>query len=190
MAATYVTQDDVDNYGPDLIDVAGRAAMTALAPHLQNLQHENADLRQRLASQAHNAMTAALYAKVPGWRETYAAPRFLHWFNSLDPYSGRPRSQLLSEAVQAGNAQRVIAFYLGFQQQERRGTGGSRRTSSATKPVYTREDWPVVRSAPARCLSGPRGRVGSQPYASALLPSPCSPQGGPPPPGSLDRGWP
>ena len=32
--SNYLTQDDVDNYGPELIDVTQRAALQAVTPHL------------------------------------------------------------------------------------------------------------------------------------------------------------
>ena len=47
--ADYLTRDDVDNDGPELINVTQRAALQALSPHLTNLQQQNAELQQRLA---------------------------------------------------------------------------------------------------------------------------------------------
>jgi hypothetical protein len=56
----YLTQNDVDNYGHDLINVTQRAALHAVAPHLQNLEQQNSDLRQRLAVEARHRLDQAL----------------------------------------------------------------------------------------------------------------------------------
>ena len=50
--ANYLTQEDVQNYGSDLVDFAQRAAAHAVAPHLQNLEQQNAELQRRLAKEA------------------------------------------------------------------------------------------------------------------------------------------
>src|SRR5262245_38917979 len=49
---TFLTRADIDNYGSDLVDFAQRAAAHAMAPHLESLNAENAELRQRLAVEA------------------------------------------------------------------------------------------------------------------------------------------
>jgi hypothetical protein len=49
MSSSYLTQNDVDNYGHELIDVTQRAALQAVAPHLQSLEQQNAALQRRLA---------------------------------------------------------------------------------------------------------------------------------------------
>lgn len=48
----WLTQQDVQDYGTDLIDVVQRGALNAVAPHLQNLEQQNQELRQRLAVEA------------------------------------------------------------------------------------------------------------------------------------------
>jgi hypothetical protein len=48
----YLTQDDVQNYGGDLLDVSQRATMHAVTPHLQALAQQNAELQRRLAIEA------------------------------------------------------------------------------------------------------------------------------------------
>jgi hypothetical protein len=72
----------------------------------RELEHENQRLRERVAQQSHDSMQAALDAQVPGWRQIYSNPRFAQWLGSPDLYSGRLRSQLINEAVDAGNTAR------------------------------------------------------------------------------------
>jgi hypothetical protein len=65
VAMPYLTNEDVTNYGPDLVDFAHRAAVQAVAPHLQELERENADLHARLARQAQHTIDQALDSAVP-----------------------------------------------------------------------------------------------------------------------------
>lgn len=111
---TLITSEDEANYGRDLIDFAKRAAEEVVGPKLSALEQQNAQLRQMVAEQSRGSMTAALDASVPSWRDVFADPRFTQWLNLPDVYSGRLRSQLLTEAADAGNSRRVVAFYQGF----------------------------------------------------------------------------
>ena len=44
----YLTEQDEQTYGRELIDFATRAAAQTVAPHLQYLEAQNASLRQQL----------------------------------------------------------------------------------------------------------------------------------------------
>ena len=58
--ANFLTQDDVNNYGHDLLDVSQRAALQAVAPHLQQIQQDNVRLQQRLAKEARHRLDQAV----------------------------------------------------------------------------------------------------------------------------------
>ena len=45
----YITDDDVRDYGHDLVDFSRRAAYDALAPKIQDIEAENQELQARLA---------------------------------------------------------------------------------------------------------------------------------------------
>ena len=49
--ATYLTQEDVQDYGPELVDFSQRAAVHAVGPYLQEIEQQNAALRQHLAQE-------------------------------------------------------------------------------------------------------------------------------------------
>jgi hypothetical protein len=115
---TFLTPEDEQNYGRDLIDFTQRAAQQAITPKLSALEQENERLRQMVAQQSHSTMTSFLDSQVPGWRQVYADPRFTQWLNLPDIYSGVLRKQMLTEAANTGNAARVAAFYRGFIQEE------------------------------------------------------------------------
>jgi hypothetical protein len=140
--ANYLTQQDLDNYGSELIDVTQRAAMQTIAPYLQDLQNQNADLRARQAQEQRRRLDQEVAAAVPNYLEIDRDPEWHRWLMGIDLMSGRVRQALLNEAIQHGNAQRVALFFRQFQQQEGQGgnTGAPRRTRSATsKPIYTNE---------------------------------------------------
>jgi hypothetical protein len=143
----WLTQTDLDNYGPDLIDVSQRAAMNAVAPHLQNLEQQNRELQQRLAIEARRNLDAAVERALPNYRETDRDPRWHRWLLEIDPLTGQPRQALLNSAIASFDANRVIAFFKGFLR-EAGGTkasqassapGAGRARSSGGKPFYTRD---------------------------------------------------
>jgi hypothetical protein len=83
---------------------------------------------------------------VPNYREIDRDPRWHRWLLSTDTYTGQVRQQLLDDAIASGDADRVIAFFRGFQREHARhtehtghaGTGQRTRTAS-NKPTYTRD---------------------------------------------------
>src|SRR5262249_969770 len=114
----YLTEQDVQNYGNDLIDFTRRAAAEAVSPHLARLDQENADLRNRLAREARRSLDQMVEAAVPNFREVDRDPRWHRWLLGVDLYSGRVRQQLLNEAIAAASAPRVISFFRGFLNEE------------------------------------------------------------------------
>jgi hypothetical protein len=129
MAPNYLTQDDFNNYGTDLIGLSQRAAAQAFAPHLQALDQQNAELRRQVAEQARRAMHERVAAAVPNWQEVNNNPHWLAWLSETDPLTGATRQQVLDDAIAAGSADRVIAFFQTFQAQH----GGAARSTGRTR---------------------------------------------------------
>jgi hypothetical protein len=159
----YLTYDDVQNYGHELIDLTQRAAAQAFAPHLQALDQQNAELRRQVAEQARKAMHERVEATIPNWREIDSDPRWHSWLSEIDPLTGATRQQVLDDAIAAGSAPRVIAFFTTFQAQHGGGgegrSGGTRRarTASGQQPVYTRDQVKQLYEAHRRGkLTGPQ----------------------------------
>jgi hypothetical protein len=115
---SYVTEKDVQDYGSDLVDFTQRAAVQAVAPHLQALEQQNTELQRRLADEARARLDMRVEAAVPNFREIDRDPRWLQWLLGIDLLSGRVRQQLLNEAIASANAPRVISFFNGFRQEE------------------------------------------------------------------------
>jgi hypothetical protein len=115
---SYLTDKDVEDYGHELIDVTQRAALTAVAPHLQEVEQQNAALRKQLAIEARRRLDQAVEAAVPTYKEIDRNPRWHRWLLGIDVLSGRVRQQLLNEAISGGAAPRVISFFKGFLSEE------------------------------------------------------------------------
>jgi hypothetical protein len=140
----FLTRADVDNYGTDLVDFAQRAAAHAIAPHLQNLNAENAELRQRLAVEARYRLDQQVEAAIPNYRDIDRDPRWHQWLMTLDPLTGQIRQTILNDAIASGSAGRVVAFFRGFQQEAGQAASSpssqrSRHTAAPSKPIYTRD---------------------------------------------------
>jgi hypothetical protein len=139
--SAYLTDQDLENYGAELIDVTQRAALQAVAPKLQEVEQQNADLRKRLAIEARRRLDQAVELSVPNYREIDRNPRWHRWLLGIDVLSGRVRQQLLNEAISAASAPRVISFFRGFLQEEQ-ATGHIEPAPSSQQPAAPRE--PVI----------------------------------------------
>jgi hypothetical protein len=140
-----LTQQDVEDYGSDFLDLTRRAAHDALAPEIQRLHAENQHLRAMAARSQNNEIQRTLDQSVNGWRDTYADPRFSQWLQLPDDYSGAARSQLLRDAVNKGDTARVAAIYRGFQQEVGQRAPAYQRTQSRQPAtggprVYSRDE--------------------------------------------------
>lgn len=124
-AARRVKDEEIRQFGPDLYDFIKRTSLEAVEPELTKVAQP---IQQRLAKTEQAAQTAAstvaadavqkmytlLNDKVPDWTVVNEQPEFLAWLSEVDPYAGAPRGQLLSQAYQANDGPRVVAFFLGF----------------------------------------------------------------------------
>jgi hypothetical protein len=119
-----VKDEEIREFGPDLVDVMRRVSKEELALKDQEIT----DLRQRLAkaeeTTASTAKTVAktaeekvidmLDAQVPSWREQNADEEFLVWLDEVDPFTGSRRGQLLSQAYELHDGPRVVAFFKAY----------------------------------------------------------------------------
>lgn len=117
----YLKEDEVEDYGADMIDVVKRAAREEFEPMLAKLQEENSHLRgllggmqQQTATNAKQTMLTQLDEQIPQWREVNGNQEFLGWLENVDPYSGQKKLDMLRQAFEGNNTQRVMAFFRGF----------------------------------------------------------------------------
>ena len=114
-----ITPEDEKTFGPEIIDLAKRAATEAIAPELNAVRQENQQLKHQVANQATAGVYEALDAQLPNWREVNTSPRFVSWLSLRDLYSGEVRGKLLRQALNAADAPRVLRFFNGFLAEER-----------------------------------------------------------------------
>jgi hypothetical protein len=147
----YLTEKDVQEYGTDLVDFTQRAAVQAVAPHLQAITQQNAYLQERLAKEARRGLDQRVELAVPNYREIDRNPRWHRWLLGVDVLSGRVRQTLLNEAISssvrqtllneaiaAAEAPRVISFFRGFLQEEQ-ATGHLEPALNSQQPAAPRE---------------------------------------------------
>jgi hypothetical protein len=137
-AQSYLTEADVENYGPELIDVTQRAALQAIQPQLQAVEQQNAELQRRLAVEARRRLDQAVEQAVPNYKEIDRNPRWHRWLVGIDVLSGRVRQQLLNEAISSSSAPRVISFFRGFINDEA-ATGHAEPAPPSQQPAAPRE---------------------------------------------------
>lgn len=114
----FLTPEDEQQYGRDLIEFTQRAAAQVVAPHLQEIERRNQELQRQLARETRRNLDLAVAAGVPNYQEIDRDPRWHNWLLGIDVFSGRVRQQLLDEAIAAASAPRVISFFKGFLQEE------------------------------------------------------------------------
>ncbi len=112
--ARLITPEDEQAYGPELIDLARRAAAEQLGPEIEQLRHENQSLQKRVTSTAQKEVRQTLDQIVPNWRAVNKSPEFKQWLSLRNVYTGEVRQQMLNAADAAADAPKVAAFFKDF----------------------------------------------------------------------------
>ena len=120
-AAKLLSEEDIEDYGEDLINVIKRAAKEELLPELSRLREENQQLKAQLGDvsnvvieSARDKLLNTLDKEVPNWKDINVDENFLQWLEHRDAFSGQRRLDMLHQAFEANDAQRVVAFFEGF----------------------------------------------------------------------------
>jgi hypothetical protein len=120
-----ITDKEKSDYGDDLIDVMGRRAMevqdATLAPELFALRNEMNQIKQQLGGvrqtveyDAQTRMYQQLDREIPNWKEINSHPEFVRWLQMPDPLSGQIRHNMLGDAYNSQQANRVLEFFRRF----------------------------------------------------------------------------
>lgn len=136
-----LSPQEVEEYGADLIDIMKKAAKEAVAGELEQLRTENNTLKQKLggvsndmAQSARQELINKLNAEVPNWQAMNTDQTFLDWLKQVDTYAGARRQMLLTQAYEANDAPRVIAFFKGFLTENAAVSPGSASAQQAATP--------------------------------------------------------
>jgi hypothetical protein len=116
-----ITQEEIDEFGPDLVDLIGRKAKELYEPTIKSLKSEVSKLQGQLGGvtqtvqmTARDRLLAKLDAEVEDWQTVNRNQEFLDWLDNVDPYSGETRGKMLTEAYEQNDAARVVTFFKGF----------------------------------------------------------------------------
>lgn len=123
-----VKDEEVREFGADLIDVMRRVVREEQATLLPEIDRRVAPVAQRVdqvaqaaqhvgarvAQNDQQSVLAMLAAAVPNWQEMNEDPGFLEWLDQVDPFSGAQRGALLKQAYKAHDGSRVVAFFSGY----------------------------------------------------------------------------
>jgi hypothetical protein len=114
----FLTPEDEQNYGRDLLDVAQRAALQVVAPKVHEIELQNKDLQGQLAKERRRGLDQAVELAVPDFREIDRNPRWHRWLLGIDVFTGTVRQRLLDDAIASASAPRVISFFNSFKAEE------------------------------------------------------------------------
>lgn len=120
-----ISQEEIDQFGPDLVDLIRRVATDAAKPVVEagvapvkedvsQVRESTSQVQNSMAQSARKRLFATLAEAVPGWEQQNENPEFLQWLDEVDPFSGQKRGILLTHAFNASDTGRVIALFKGF----------------------------------------------------------------------------
>lgn len=126
-AESFITPQEIQDYGPDFLDVVGRKAReiasaenAELRAKLDRLENAVGNVSQNVLVNDREKLLASLDERFgkDHWRAVNKDPRFKTWLALRDPFSGGIRHDLLTAAYTQNDTLRVAAFFQGFLSEE------------------------------------------------------------------------
>lgn len=153
-----VTDEDVQAFGEDLIEVQRKVAREVAGEFrrdLDSLKAENEELRKQLTATGSQVNEASfeqrLHRLVPNFQEVNSDPKWIDWLDEVDPLLRAPRKVVAQEAFNRADAEGVKYYVDLFLNN----TGSVAPNSKATE--LQRQIQPN-RSASATAQPSPKGR--------------------------------
>lgn len=127
-----VSEQEVKEYGADLIDVVRRVAREEVAPRVRTLEEQfrpvaqavqqmaptvqqtAQESQQTAADLAHERICNSLDATIPEWEAINQSTEFQNWLALEDPYAGQQRGAMLAAAYRKQDIPRISLFFTGF----------------------------------------------------------------------------
>lgn len=116
-----LTQEEIDEFGPGLVDVVRKVVRAEVEPRFEQVQGQIggfndkfSDVQVTAQHQRRQRFDQIMDQQVPGWLAQNEDPQFIAWLQPVDIYAGKPRLQLLQDAFTELNAERVAAFFLAY----------------------------------------------------------------------------
>ena len=116
-AESLVKQEEIDEYGPGLVDLARRIAREEQAQkdtEITKLKRQIAELSDASTKTASNDFFKSLSAIVSDWEQINEDPGFIKWLTEIDDLTGETKQNLLSRAEGARDAARVGKFFTSY----------------------------------------------------------------------------
>lgn len=121
--ANLVTDEDVKNFGEDLIEVqrkVAREVASQFEDELAELRTANEEMRKLLGSTESKVQQSSFEARlqrlVPDFAEVDADPRWIAWLDGIDPVLRAPRRSVAGQAYTNGDAEGVAHYVQLFKQ--------------------------------------------------------------------------
>lgn len=118
-----VTEDDVQAFGADLIEVQRKVAREVameFKADIETLKAENAKLREQLTGTDNrvneSSFAQRLHRLVPDFDTVNADPRWIAWLAETDPMLRGPRKIVAQDAFERGDAEGVAHYVTMFKQ--------------------------------------------------------------------------
>jgi len=117
-----ISNQDVENFGQDLIDASQRWADARYQPIIYDLQQRLAQVEQGNQQLSQYSVTQGVEQQLnqllgPNWQQINRDPNFVNWLAQIDPFSGRTRQAMINEAYGAGDANRTALFFQAYQRE-------------------------------------------------------------------------
>jgi hypothetical protein len=163
-----VTEQERNEFGPEMLDVMGRRARETISPELAELRAMMGTLEQKVTGtqratvqNARQAMLTKLSDELPEWQQINLRPEFKAWLALPNPYADGSRHSALLRAFEQNDTGRVLNFFNGFISE-----------LAAQDPADTPAPAPATPPAPPKpsleTLAAPgRARTSAQPNAPA-----------------------
>lgn len=124
-AKPLVSAEEIETFGPDLHDFIQRTATEIakemvskgtqpLADKVTKVEQNTSQVSQTMAQSKQQELLRVLGEQVPNWTKQNEDPEFLNWLDQTDPYAGSKRGDLLRQAFQGNDTNRVVAFFKGY----------------------------------------------------------------------------
>jgi hypothetical protein len=149
VAKPAVSPEEIEQFGPDLINLIERVSRGAVLPEVATrlkpvedrfaqVEQNTSNLQMGVARSAREKLIQALTGAVPSWEQQNKDPIFLGWLDQVDPYSGVRRGELLTRAFNANDTNRVIAFFTGFLNENAAVTSDPSKSAPVEQPEAQR----------------------------------------------------
>ena len=116
-----ITQKEIDEFGPELMDVVGRRAAEVYEPYIQQLVTELNQVKRQVGGVQNSVVFDArvkmyddLAREVPNWDAINNSPQFAQWLDQIDPISHRARREFLNVAHNGNQTGQVVDIFRSF----------------------------------------------------------------------------